>query len=272
MMMLGYIHKDQSLPHFRVVLHNINPNEIIKGIAEWQTAKLSYEDDKIMLTKSNLFHRLSSYRLNSDPESNNSFVQDMTNLLNTKKYMVASQFVLQSGALRVAAAESMYKLVKGVEPMTSTDTTDLFFQPGFIPYRPGAAVPGQRFFDREPEPATQPEPATPLHATDGCLASDNPQGPSPRASMETLSPFVRRVMSTAATPPTRNALGSCSADNTSRPIRPDSPVSDDSGEHDSDAEFINDEIEDSNPDSDNSDDGDTCRPVRANNGKVGVAA
>ena len=62
----------------------------------------------------------------------------MTNLLNTKKYMVASQFVLQSGALRVAAAESMYKLVKGVEPMTSTDTTDLFFQPGFIPYRAGA--------------------------------------------------------------------------------------------------------------------------------------
>ena len=87
MMMLGYIHKDQTLPHFKIVLHNINPNEIVKGIAEWQTAKLSYEDDKIMLTKANLFHRLSSYRLNSDPESNNSFVQDMTNLLNTKKYI-----------------------------------------------------------------------------------------------------------------------------------------------------------------------------------------
>ena len=65
MMMLGYIHKDQSLPHFRVVLHNINPNEIIKGIAEWQTAKLSYEDDKIMLTKANLFHRLSKRNQNS---------------------------------------------------------------------------------------------------------------------------------------------------------------------------------------------------------------
>ena len=112
-MMLGYIHKDQSLPHFKVVLHNINPNEIIRGIAEWQTAKLSYEDDKIMLTKSNLFHRLVSYRLNADPESDNSFTHDMTNLLNTKKYMVASQFVLQSGALRLVAAESMYKLVKG---------------------------------------------------------------------------------------------------------------------------------------------------------------
>ena len=272
--MLGYIHKDQSLPHFRVVLHNINPNEIVKGIAEWQTAKLSYEDDKIMLTKANLFHRLSSFRLNSDPESNNSFVHDMTNLLNTKKYMVASQFVLQSGALRVVAAESMYKLVKGVEPMTSTDTTDLFFQPGFTPYRPGAAVPGQRFFDREPEPVTQPEPATPIRATEGCLATDNPQGPSPRATMETLSPFVRGMMSTPApnniqgTPPTRNAPGSSSADDSSRPIRPDSPLSYDSGEHDSDAGFINDEHENSDPDSD---DGDTCRPVRANSGK-GVAA
>ena len=66
-----------------------------------------------MLTKSNLFHRLASYRLNADPESDNSFTHDMTNLLNTKKYMVASQFVLQSGALRLVAAESMYKLVKG---------------------------------------------------------------------------------------------------------------------------------------------------------------
>ena len=262
MMMLGYIHKDQMLPHFKIVLHNINPNEIVKGIAEWQTAKLSYEDDKIMLTKANLFHRLSSYRLNSDPESNNSFVHDMTNLLNTKKYMVASQFVLQSGALRVVAAESMYKLVKGVEPMTSTDTTDLFFQHCYTLYRPGAAVPGQRFFDREPEPVTDTEPATPIRATEGCLATDNLQGPSPRASMETLSPFMRNIIQ--GTPPTRNARGSTSADDSSRPNRPDSPLSVDSGEHDSDAEFINDEHEDSNPDSD---DGDTCRPVRANNGK-----
>ena len=103
--------------------------------------------------------------------------------------------------------------------------------------------------------------------------------------METLSPFVRNMLSTPdlstqvracqhavrrtnfCDPPTHNVAGSSEADASSRPIRPDSPLSVDSGEHDSDAGFLNDVISDS----DNSDDGDTCRPVRANSGK-GVAA
>lgn len=42
-MMLGYLHKDISQPHFQVRLHNINPNDVVRGQAEWQTAKLSYE-------------------------------------------------------------------------------------------------------------------------------------------------------------------------------------------------------------------------------------
>ena len=213
--------------------------------------------------------------------------------------------------------------------MTSSDVTNLFFQvtSSYTPYRPGAPVPGQRFFDPAPEPATQvsrltphasrlephfasrlalhasrPTPCascltprasrltqneatTPIRATEGCLAQDNPQGPSLRASMETLSPFVRNMLSTPdlstqvracqhavrrtnfCDPPTHNVAGSSEADASSRPIRPDSPLSVDSGEHDSDAGFLNDVISDS----DNSDDGDTCRPVRANSGK-GVAA
>ena len=100
-MMLGYLHKDQAQPHFQVRLWNINPGDIIKGQAEWQTAKLSYEDDKIMITKPNIFHRLSTFRLNSDPESDNTFLEEMTNMLNTKKYMVSTSFITQTGALRL---------------------------------------------------------------------------------------------------------------------------------------------------------------------------
>lgn len=188
-MMLGYIHKDQSQPHFKKVVHNIEPTEILRGIAEWQTAKLSYEDDKIMITKANLFHRLSTYRLNMDPESDNTFIQDLTTMLNSKKYMIASQYVLQSGNVRLAAAEAMYKLVKGVQPMTNEDVQDIFFTTSYTPSRPGAAVPGNRYFD----------PASPAHdtstptATEGCLAQNNLQGPARRATAETLSPFVRRL-------------------------------------------------------------------------------
>ena len=51
--------------------------EIEQGVAEWRSMKLSYEDDKIMITKSNIFHRLSTYRLNASPESDNDFLSDM---------------------------------------------------------------------------------------------------------------------------------------------------------------------------------------------------
>ena len=79
-MMLGYVHKDSTQPHFRICLHNINSNDIVKGIAEWQTAKLSYEDDKILLTRANLFQRLASYRANACPDTDNTFLHNMTDL------------------------------------------------------------------------------------------------------------------------------------------------------------------------------------------------
>ena len=149
-MMLGYLHKDQHQPHFNVKLHNIDPTDIVKGIAEWQTAKLSYEDGKIMISRANVFHRLATHRANASPDTNNSFLDDMTDLLNTQKYMVSSLLVTQSGSMRLASAEALWKLVKGIEPMSTNDTKDLFFP--FTAYtRPGAPEAGQRFFDAYPE-------------------------------------------------------------------------------------------------------------------------
>jgi len=56
---------------------------------------------------------VSTFRLNFYPESNNSFLVDMTTMLNSKKYMVSTSFITQMGALRLSAAEAMWKLVKG---------------------------------------------------------------------------------------------------------------------------------------------------------------
>ena len=238
--MLGYVHKDQGQPHFRVALHNIDNQEIVKGIAEWQAMKLSYEDDKIMITKANLFHRLSTYRLNTAPESDNNFLTDMTTLLNTNKYMVSTQFITTSGNIRLKSAEAMYKLVKGVQPLTSQDVTDLFFAPPFVQNkRPGAAVAGERYFDTDK--AREPEPPSPLaqdlDADDGFLGHYNPDGPLPPATREGLSSFARRLITTPPTP--ARARPRSSPD--SRAIRPNSPVSNDSGEHSSDREFIDDQ-------------------------------
>ena len=149
-MMLGYLHKDQNQPHFNVKLHNIDPTDVVKGIAEWQTAKLSYEYGKIMISRANVFHRLATHRANASPDTNNSFLDDMTDLLNTQKYMVSSLLVTQSGSMRLASAEALWKLVKGIEPMSINDTKDLFFP--FNTYtRPGVPEAGQRYFNSYPE-------------------------------------------------------------------------------------------------------------------------
>lgn len=217
-----------------------------------------------MITKPNIFHRLSTFRLNFYPESNNSFLVDMTTMLNSKKYMVSTSFITQTGALRLSAAEAMWKLVKG-QALSTTDTEHLFFQPTFTPRRPGAAVPGERYFDADttsdPEIA-RPEPnVVDLTATEGFLAAEHPQGPVPPATSNDLSPFIRRQLDAQlarmrpAPPPApmtmaevRQAPGSTAA-HASEDIRPDSPRSVDSGEHESDAEFIDDNVDlDKDPD------------------------
>ena len=273
-MMLGYLHKDQSQPHFKVRMLNINPADVIRGVAEWQTAKLSYEDDKIMITKPNIFHRLSTWRLNADPESDHPFLEDMTNMLNSKKYMISTAFITQSGALRLSAAEAMWKLVKG-NSMTITDTQELLFQKPFTPYRPGAAVPGQRFFDTYGEGTTFDETDAPITATEGFMATDNPQGAAPPVTADCLSPFVRRQLDAHAarmrrdpfsTPTTASAVREApnsSDSHAAQAIRPDSPRSVDSGEHDSDADFLDDAVNDAS----DPDDLYTCQPVRSGNGK-----
>ena len=235
-MMLGYIHKDQSQPHFRIAKHNIDESDIVQGIAEWSSMKLSYEDDKIMITKANIFHRLATHRMNAIPETDHDFLTDMTNLLNTKKYMVSTMFLTSSGPFRFQAAEAMYKLIKGIRTMTPQDTKDLFFAPSF--QRPGACVAGDRYYDPNNASTSQPRTRSPspcFSDIPGFLGEDHPDGPMPEATREGLSNFANDIINRRG----RN-LPSTSA---SHAIRPTSPRSNDSGEHESDREFIDDEGE-----------------------------
>ena len=63
--------------------------------------------------------------------------------------MVAAILVTQRrhGVMRMASAEAMWKLVKGVAPFTADDTRDLFFPYSAYQPRPGAPVPGERYFN-----------------------------------------------------------------------------------------------------------------------------
>ena len=73
-------------------------------MAEWQTAKLSYEDGMIMLSRNNMFQRLSTFRMNSNPESDNTFLEDMTDLLNSRKSTSEVHGILAGHHVRPDAA------------------------------------------------------------------------------------------------------------------------------------------------------------------------
>ena len=217
-MMLGYVHKDQSQPHFDVRLHNIDNTDVLRGIADWQTARLSYEDGMIVLSKGNMFQRLATWRMNAHPESDNTFLEDMTEMLNTRKYMVSS-LVVTTGQMRLNAAEAMWKLVKGTTTLTTNDTRDLLFA-FYSTTRPGAPEPGERYFNAYPE-APQNNTST-ISASEGFLTPqatvNRPPPPAP-----IVSPFVRNLLAKRAAK-NKSQAGSSSAD-ASIPIRPDSPLS-----------------------------------------------
>ena len=140
-MMLGYVHKDAKLNHFQVHLYNISDAEVQQGIAEWTSAKLSYEDEKILITKGNLFHRAYAYWLNNHAGVDMSFVEVMTRMLNSGKYMVVSSMLTQGQPLHKDSSEAMWSLARG-NSLLSSEVETLLFAPRRTMMRPGAAVEG----------------------------------------------------------------------------------------------------------------------------------
>ena len=60
--MLGYVNKDEGKPHYRRVTHNVTNAEIAAGKTSWAVCRLSYEEDRLILTKKNLMSALYTSR------------------------------------------------------------------------------------------------------------------------------------------------------------------------------------------------------------------
>ena len=56
--MLGYVTKDVGKPHYKFARHNVTDAEIDAGKTAWATCRLSYEEDRLVLTKKNMFQAL----------------------------------------------------------------------------------------------------------------------------------------------------------------------------------------------------------------------
>ena len=135
----------------------------------------------------------------------------------------------------------------------------------------GTANPNKRYYC--PTPDVNVAQTTPLNVDDGFLSPEQRstfKPPPPKPDRNKLSPFVQNLLNkntvrrlSLDTPPS-SSRAHASVD----VVRPDSPRSMDSGEHESDKDFINDIPEESdNSDAEANTDINTCTPVRAGNGK-----
>ena len=181
-MMLGYLHKDSNMPHFRKYYYNIRESDVDAGVIEWKSAKLSYEDDKIVISRMQMFMKPYSYYVTYCNGEDISYVDIMMRMLNSGKFVLASGFV--SGTpIRQVAVEAMWKNIIG-KKLSYEEVKHLLFA-YFSGPRPGSAVAGDRYFDAPAAAPTPDTPFTPIRVDGGALETTNPE-PPPKGDRETF--------------------------------------------------------------------------------------
>ena len=176
-MMCGYCTKDFGKPHYRCVRHNVSQAEIDAGVRDWQSAKLSYDENKTVLTKKNLFEQLYSYKANQPPDSaHTSFIEVLTDMLNTGQYVFSPLAIMGYGVtMRAAAADALWALVHGRRVTMDAVAACVFSDYNYSSGRTGYAAPHERFYSADHRPpagsrAPSPSPSTP---------PDSPGAPAP---------------------------------------------------------------------------------------------
>jgi hypothetical protein len=136
--MLGYVHKDRALPHFRNVGFGVTESEIEAGIEEHASIKLNPLDDKIMLNKTNLFLRAYAWMHGNPGHEEESFATVISTMLSphdgkpTKYAVSPSLFMNHSGQMREEAAETYFKtLADNNMKVTPEMVCDMLYSPNF---------------------------------------------------------------------------------------------------------------------------------------------
>ena len=168
-MMIGYCTKDFGQPHYRIVRKGVSDEEIAAGVAQWQSARLSYEDDKVVLTKKTLFQHVYSFIANGEPGAFPTFIEAMTSMLNTLKYVPSPLLIMgYGGSMRAAAAQALWLLANN-RPITMAQCGALFLSDNSSDSAGGTSH-AQRYYHDLPRAeqrgarAAQSTPGTPSHA------------------------------------------------------------------------------------------------------------
>lgn len=148
--MLGYLHKDREKTHFQAFKHNIDEQAITRGIAEWTAAKVSFEDDKIVITKKSLFDKVFAYHANYIAPDKRPLLETVTMMLNSGKYVFSASLLTGvGGPMRESAAHVMWKLILGYK-LTQEEVRMLLFFYEQKRVAPGSWVEGERYYENQP--------------------------------------------------------------------------------------------------------------------------
>jgi len=129
--MLGYCAKDEGMPHFRSHSKDVTRQEIDRGKEEYGSMKLSYLDNKIMLTKSNLFNKMHSYYTNNIAPRQVAFPEVLAEMINSNKYIFAATVLMSAfGQMREDSAEAYWSIIMG-QKATKEAMKSIIYVPQF---------------------------------------------------------------------------------------------------------------------------------------------
>ena len=128
--MVGYVLKDEGLPHFEKFVKGVTEEEMERGIAEHVSLKLNYMDGRIAINKTNLFQRTHTFWTNQmTADESLDFSEVVAAMLNSKKYMISSTLIMNSqGQMRSSAASTYWEIIKG-QTATKWDVRNILYLP-----------------------------------------------------------------------------------------------------------------------------------------------
>ena len=127
--MIGYVRKDRNLSSFNNRNKGVTQEMIDAGIAEHTACKLSFTDNKILVTKANIFNKAYVKWTNEIAPRKVMFSEIMTMLLNDKAHILSATVLMNSnGQMRRSAAEVYWALVMGKE-VTEYEVRHMLYLP-----------------------------------------------------------------------------------------------------------------------------------------------
>jgi hypothetical protein len=132
--MIGYCTKDEGLPHFRVIAHNISQEEMDEGKLEYIKYGKGDVKGKVILDMKNLMCKANMYYQrkmpNAQPRNEIPLVQVLTTMMKTGIYYPTAAWVVPNAGrgMPMWRANSLWKCMVTPDEVDETDIANVFFE------------------------------------------------------------------------------------------------------------------------------------------------